>query len=94
MQTDLYSVLPFSYKRLKGYKTRIVSLDRAEGLIAGDMIVPYPPGIPLIMRGEQITKEQIAQWHLLVKSGSRFQGAAYIQQEGNIKVYEIEGEEK
>ncbi|GAA3318058.1 hypothetical protein GCM10020331_019290 [Ectobacillus funiculus] len=56
MQTDLYSVLPFSYKRLKGYKTRIVSLDRAEGLIAGDMIVPYPPGIPLIMRGEQITK--------------------------------------
>ncbi len=93
MQTDLYSVLPFSYKRLKGYKTRIVSLDRAEGLIAGDMIVPYPPGIPLIMRGERITKEQIAQWHLLVKSGSRFQGASYIQ-EGNIKVYEIEGEEK
>jgi arginine/lysine/ornithine decarboxylase len=57
------------------------------------MIVPYPPGIPLIMRGEGITKEQIAQWHLLVKSGSRFQGASYIQ-EGNIKVYEIEGEEK
>lgn len=93
MQTELYSVLPFSYKRLKEYKTRIVSLDRSEGLIAGDMIVPYPPGIPIVMRGEQITKEHIAQWHLLVKSGSRFQGAAYIQ-EGNIKVYEIEGEEK
>lgn len=36
-----------------------VKLKEAEGCIAREMIIPYPPGIPLIMPGEEITKEVI-----------------------------------
>jgi arginine decarboxylase len=36
-----------------------VKLSEADGCIAQEMIIPYPPGIPLIMPGEQITKEVI-----------------------------------
>lgn len=36
-----------------------VELERAEGRIAADSIVPYPPGIPLVCPGERISKEVI-----------------------------------
>ncbi|WP_026486397.1 aminotransferase class I/II-fold pyridoxal phosphate-dependent enzyme [Caldanaerobius polysaccharolyticus] len=36
-----------------------VPLDQAEGMICGDFIVPYPPGIPVLCPGEMITKEAI-----------------------------------
>lgn len=34
-------------------------LTKTNGLIATEMVVPYPPGIPLVMPGEEITKEVI-----------------------------------
>ena len=36
-----------------------VKLKEAIGYIAREMIIPYPPGIPLIMPGEEITKEVV-----------------------------------
>ncbi|MBS4535906.1 aminotransferase class I/II-fold pyridoxal phosphate-dependent enzyme [Clostridium sp. D2Q-14] len=38
---------------------KIVSLDKAEGKVLGDYIIPYPPGIPILVPGERITKEII-----------------------------------
>lgn len=37
----------------------LIPLEKAEGTICGKAIVPYPPGIPLVMPGEVITKEII-----------------------------------
>lgn len=37
-----------------------VPLNKAEGMICGEMIAPYPPGIPIIYPGEIFTKETIA----------------------------------
>ena len=42
-----------------------VSLRRAEGHIARDAIVPYPPGIPVVQPGEVISRdvlEWLAMW--------------------------------
>ncbi len=36
---------------------RTVSLEEAQGKVAGEMVAPYPPGIPLIYPGEIITEE-------------------------------------
>ncbi len=36
-----------------------VSLDAAEGRTAGEMVAPYPPGIPVLCPGERITEEVI-----------------------------------
>ncbi len=41
-------------------KTYSVPLAESLGKISGDIICPYPPGIPLIVPGERIDKERIA----------------------------------
>ena len=51
-------------KKLEPYevfdkKVKVVLLDNAINKIAGDAIIPYPPGIPLVVGGEVITKECI-----------------------------------
>jgi len=37
--------------------TKQISLAHAEGAIAAEFIIPYPPGIPLVVPGEKITYE-------------------------------------
>ncbi len=37
-----------------------IRLDDSEGRIAGDPVVPYPPGVPLLWPGERIGSEHIA----------------------------------
>nr|WP_044035799.1 aminotransferase class I/II-fold pyridoxal phosphate-dependent enzyme [Clostridium bornimense] len=51
-------------KKLEPYqvfdkKIKVIELDNAIDEIAGDAIIPYPPGIPLVVGGEVITKECI-----------------------------------
>lgn len=41
-------------------KRKKVLLKEAEGLISAEMIAPYPPGIPVLCPGEEITGEVIA----------------------------------
>ncbi len=57
-----------SYPRLKTRLTpkeaffrdgKSMEIEKTNGLIAAEMVVPYPPGIPLVMPGEEITKEVI-----------------------------------
>lgn len=79
------SPLPYTYKQLEGYKTKVVPIEEAVGMIAAEMIIPYPPGIPLIMYGERITSGHKEQIMYLEKTGARFQGSTK-----DMKVYDIE----
>ncbi|MBN2478061.1 lysine decarboxylase [Candidatus Micrarchaeota archaeon] len=61
---DIYSVIPEqnitpaeSYKRMVKGKVKKVRIKDLKGKISAAMIVPYPPGIPVIMPGEVFTKE-------------------------------------
>ncbi|QQE74534.1 aminotransferase class V-fold PLP-dependent enzyme [Brevibacillus composti] len=51
-----------------------IPLEQAEGHIAGEMIIPYPPGIPLLAPGERIDAPFLQQLTELRKSRVRFQG--------------------
>jgi arginine decarboxylase len=51
--------------------TRIVE---AKGQVAAEMIIPYPPGIPLLYPGEIISEQVIAYLERLARMGSRFHG--------------------
>ena len=42
-------------------KTYSIPLTKSFGKISGDIICPYPPGIPLIVPGERIDKARI-EW--------------------------------
>jgi arginine decarboxylase len=61
-QRDMYTTLPEmamrpadAYERLVRGQIESVEIDHLAGRTLAVMVVPYPPGIPLIMPGEQIT---------------------------------------
>jgi arginine/lysine/ornithine decarboxylase len=53
-----------------------VPIDQAAGRVAGEMVVPYPPGVPLIVAGEAISAEVIGAIHQLAAAGCRIVGPA------------------
>ena len=62
-QRDMYTALPEmalrpadAYDRLVKGRVESVEIDNLMGRILAVMVVPYPPGIPLIMPGERITR--------------------------------------
>jgi len=55
-------------------ETRVVNLDEAEGLISTEMIMAYPPGIPIICPGERVTREIIDYVNVLRNENAILQG--------------------
>lgn len=55
---------------------KIIELENSEGEVAGEMIISYPPGIPILCLGEKITKEIIDYVRILKKEGCELQGTA------------------
>jgi len=60
---------------------KIIPLEQAEGEISGEIIMAYPPGIPVICMGERISKEIIDYIKLLKSEKCELQGTAdpYVQ---------------
>ncbi len=63
-QRDMYTTLPKmvsrpadAYARLVHNQVESVEIDELMGRTVAVMVVPYPPGIPVIMPGEQITAD-------------------------------------
>ncbi|MHB8171043.1 MAG: aminotransferase class I/II-fold pyridoxal phosphate-dependent enzyme [Thermincolia bacterium] len=54
--------------------TRLVALEEAEGKISAEMIMAYPPGIPIICPGEVITQEIIEYVRVLKQENCHLQG--------------------
>ncbi|MBC8081035.1 MAG: aminotransferase class I/II-fold pyridoxal phosphate-dependent enzyme [Gorillibacterium sp.] len=70
--------LPLSWLSLLNAATnqaQAMSLKHVEGLYAAEMVVPYPPGIPVLYPGERISARMRDYLQLLAESGARFQGA-------------------
>lgn len=57
-----------------GQETEEIDLEEAEGCIAGDFINLYPPGIPLIVPGEVVTKELCGYIKTCIQTGLNVQG--------------------
>lgn len=55
---------------------RIVPWREAQGQVIGEMICPYPPGIPLVVPGEVLTAEVCEAVALLGQAGAQWQGPA------------------
>lgn len=55
-------------------KGEYVPLDESVGRIAKEALVPYPPGVPLLMPGELVEGEHVEMLRELLKSGGRCHG--------------------
>ena len=54
--------------------TETVRFKESAGRVCAEVITPYPPGIPVISPGEEITREVVAYLDLEKKAGVRMQG--------------------
>jgi arginine decarboxylase len=68
---------PVSFARSipKHAKQKRISLSEAENYRAAEMVIPYPPGIPVVYPGEKLTRALIDQIARLASAGAKFQGA-------------------
>ncbi|MDR7002313.1 aminotransferase class I/II-fold pyridoxal phosphate-dependent enzyme [Neobacillus niacini] len=80
------SGLAIPYSDMEDLEGRIVPLTEAIGQVSAETIIPYPPGIPLLLKGERITEGQIRNLKRLMESGARFQGGSFLEN-GLISVY-------
>jgi arginine decarboxylase len=65
---------PVSPREAYFMSTETVSIDQASDRFCGELICPYPPGIPLLMPGEIITPEVIKYLKQLVAAGATITG--------------------
>ncbi|OEF95736.1 aminotransferase class I/II-fold pyridoxal phosphate-dependent enzyme [Desulfuribacillus alkaliarsenatis] len=68
--------VPFSRISQEIYQesTHRVLLEQCIGNVIAEFVIPYPPGIPLLCPGEQITKEHIDYIYKAKKADIHFQG--------------------
>ncbi|GIP36308.1 aminotransferase class I/II-fold pyridoxal phosphate-dependent enzyme [Paenibacillus sp. J2TS4] len=53
---------------------RTLPLEETAGFRSAEMVIPYPPGIPVLYPGEPILKETTDYLQVLAATGARFQG--------------------
>ncbi|MGE7604775.1 aminotransferase class I/II-fold pyridoxal phosphate-dependent enzyme [Peribacillus sp. NPDC097675] len=75
------------YSVLKQKSTKPIEFGKAIGSVSAEMVIPYPPGIPLIMTGEMITAEHMVNLERWLALGSRFHGGSLLSS-GKLIVYE------
>lgn len=73
-ETEKITTLSLTYAEMKQATTEEVSFNEAIGKVSSEMVIPYPPGIPLIMAGERITTEKIMILERLLAHRSHFHG--------------------
>ncbi|WP_377559102.1 aminotransferase class I/II-fold pyridoxal phosphate-dependent enzyme [Ornithinibacillus salinisoli] len=78
--------LALSYQEMNKQKTNKVTLSEAVGCIAAESIIPYPPGIPLIVKGEKIQETHISQINQLIEQGATIQ---HLHIDQGIRVFQV-----
>lgn len=76
-----------AYQKVVRYKTEHVKLEDFSGRVAASMLVPYPPGIPVLMPGERLPKDDtgvISYLHALQTFDQQFPGFEHELQGVNI----------
>ncbi|RPF51178.1 aminotransferase class I/II-fold pyridoxal phosphate-dependent enzyme [Aquisalibacillus elongatus] len=69
--------LEYSYQDLKRFKTSWATWEEAVGKLAAQSITPYPPGIPVLIKGERIEEdhlkaiEQAQKYHASIQYNGR-----------------------
>jgi arginine/lysine/ornithine decarboxylase len=78
MNSSKVTELAIPFHSMGSYEKMNVSFPMALGQVCAEDVIPYPPGIPLLLTGELISEDKLEQLNLLIKSGARFQGGALL----------------
>ncbi|MNJ64592.1 Arginine decarboxylase [compost metagenome] len=72
-------LVPFDLQPTLREQTEAVFVEDSQGRTAAEMIIPYPPGIPLLYPGEVISERTMNRLKGLRQAGAKCQGAADTQ---------------
>lgn len=79
----------FSTRPVPTGETQSIALEASAGRLAAEMVIPYPPGIPLLYPGEHITESVLGRLLSLREGGAKFQACADPALQ-HIRVYNIQ----
>ncbi|MEW4286637.1 aminotransferase class I/II-fold pyridoxal phosphate-dependent enzyme [Priestia koreensis] len=86
------SQLGISYKKQSIFTKTSLPLTMTVGRIAAESVIPYPPGIPVLMEGEIITNDHIEYIEEILSTEVKLQGSATSLERRLISVFEDERE--
>lgn len=66
----------FTLRPLRDNERESIPLEQAAGRMAAEMVIPYPPGIPVLYPGEPIRPAVRDRLAVLARGGAKFQGTA------------------
>ncbi|WP_438348333.1 aminotransferase class I/II-fold pyridoxal phosphate-dependent enzyme [Paenibacillus sp. FA6] len=75
IQDSVSTLVPFSMKPVSADAVECIPLAQCAGRVAAEMIIPYPPGIPLLYSGEAITEESYERLLALEAVGAKCHAA-------------------
>lgn len=81
------STLSINYRQMEQLETEKVLLNNVDGRLAAQMVVPYPPGVPILVEGEMILQDHVEQIRTWKNAGARFHG---LDEDERISVYKID----
>jgi len=81
------SELQLSFTEMETRNKLVWPMHHSVGCIAAETIVPYPPGVPYLIDGEEITASKMAYLQHMIDIGIRFQGGTYLNDQ-SILIYE------
>jgi arginine/lysine/ornithine decarboxylase len=85
-QNPKHTALATGYKEMKYLKIMDIPISEAADRVAAEEVIPYPPGIPLLLQGEKITREKLDSLKTLLDSQAKFQGGSLLKQ-NRLKVF-------
>lgn len=78
--SQVISMPSYTISELERLKANWIQYESALGKVAAASIIPYPPGIPLLLAGERVTQSHIQSLTSLLLAGARFQGAIQVKE--------------
>jgi arginine/lysine/ornithine decarboxylase len=66
--------LAMTFKEMAKREKRFASFSQAVGEVCAEPIIPYPPGIPMILPGERVKREHVESLEYLLMIGAKIQG--------------------
>lgn len=82
------TVLAIGYEEMHLLKKSTVPFEQAVGKVAASPVIPYPPGIPILLEGELITNRHLAYISHLQELGAKIQGGQALSKQ-QLEVFSI-----
>jgi arginine/lysine/ornithine decarboxylase len=80
------STLTVGYKKMKNLEIIDIPISESVNRVAAETVIPYPPGIPLLLQGEKITQDKVENLKRLIQGQAKFQGGSMLKQH-KLKVF-------